>query len=189
MAVVDLAARAVQRISLSGAPESAGATCQLCPYALAVAPDGLVWISNTGANNGSVGRGSIMVYDPKTGLDPMRTVRLRGSPIFAAFVGPADGYRVHVPEQSSTESFVRAYEPQGPGQPPRELDPISLTAAQCQLAHMLHVSADGKLAHLVCEGDHRNPGTFVWLDLAANTVMGSVPIGVFPDGLAFVPAP
>jgi DNA-binding beta-propeller fold protein YncE len=189
IAVVDLPTRTVQRISLSGAPESPGATCLLCPYALAVAPDGVVWVSNTGANNGSVGRGSIMIYDPKLpGIDKTRTVQLRGSPIFAAFSGTADNYRAYVPEQSSTDNFVRAYQPRGAGQPPMELDPISLTTSQCLLAHMLYLTPDGKRGYLVCEGNHRSAGSFAWLDMEGHAVMGSVPIGVFPDGLAFVPA-
>ena len=44
---------------------SAGTTgCQRCPYALAVAPDGTVWVSSLGPNNGSAGRGSVDVFDP-----------------------------------------------------------------------------------------------------------------------------
>jgi hypothetical protein len=52
---------------------------------------------------------------------------------------------------------------------------------------MMRVSDDGRRGHLVCEGDHIGPGDFLWLDLEQGSVLGSVPIGIFPDGLALIP--
>ena len=111
---------------------------------------------------------------------------IRWSAMFAAFTGTAGEYRAYVPEQSSTGGdAVRIYEAQPRGTPPREIGELALARTDCLKAHMLLVS--GTRGHLVCEGDHVNPGSFVWLDFAAPSVLGSARIGVFPDGLALVP--
>jgi hypothetical protein len=194
MAVVDLAASppAVRRLPLISEEATRLGTCQLCPYALAIAPDGLVWISNLGPSNGSMGRGSLMFFDPRLGdgggVGPMRILQLRGSPVFAAFVPAGDGYRAYVPEQGPTENAIRVYASPVGAELPAPLDTLSLSLTDCALAHMLTIAADGKRAHLVCEGNHTGPGTFAWIDLAPLAVKGAVPIGVFPDGMAFVPA-
>jgi hypothetical protein len=92
-----------------------------------------------------------------------------------------------VPEQNPAGDNVRIFQPQPRGTQPMEIGDIVFNRADCQNAHMLRV--DGNLGQLVCEGDHVNPGTFVWLDLDAKTVTGSVKLGVFPDGLALVKTP
>ena len=51
------------------------------------------------------------------------------------------------------------------------------------------ITGDGKRAELICEGDHRGPGSIVFLDLESLTVIASARIGVFPDGITFVPPP
>ncbi len=169
-----------------------GAACQRCPYALAVAPDATVWVSSLGPNSGSNGRGSVDVFDPELdggAFDPMRRVTLQGRPVFAAFVDGAEGYQVLIPEQAGPGDAIQVYSAGGRGEAPQRISTLPLERSQCLNAHMLLVEPDGQRAQLVCEGDHRGAGSFLWLDLMGQSVRGSVPIGVFPDGLARVPAP
>jgi hypothetical protein len=190
IAVVDLAgpSLAVRRVPLGPPPPPIA--CEICPYALAVAPDDLVWVSNLGPSTGFTGRGSVMVFDPRLGeggaLDPGRTLSFRGSPMFPSFAPAADGYEVYLPEQSALESWIRVFTPGGRGQPGRERASIALAPTDCVRAHMLHVTTTLG-GHLVCEGDNVAPGSFVWLDLARMTVLGARAIGVRPMGLAMVP--
>jgi hypothetical protein len=194
IAVVDLRdpALPVRRFKVPGA--LGGATCQRCPYALAVAPDGTVWVSSLGPNSGATGRGSVDVFDPELeggGFDPVRRVAMQGRPVFAAFLtvpGP-DGYAVLIPEQVGPGDAIQIHSPGRRGEAPLRLSSIPFDRSQCLNAHMLLVEPDGRRAQLVCEGDHRGPGSFLWLDLTAGSVLDFVPVGVFPDGLALVPGP
>jgi hypothetical protein len=186
IAVVDLPAMTVRRVPLAPNGTEAG-NCIRCPYALAVAPDGVVWVSSQG-NAGA--RGFIHLFDPSLpgggDLDQLATTQLRGGAMFAAFVGTKDSYRAFVPEQGIAGDHVHVYQPQPRGMPPTELADLALDRADCQNAHMM--LAAGHLGQLVCEGasDHTKPGSFVWLDLDTPKVLGSAKLGVFPDGLALV---
>jgi hypothetical protein len=189
LVVVDLTAEpwAVRRVPLPGGGETA--SCQRCPYALGVAPDGVVWVSSIGAGNR---RGGIDIYDPAAAgggaFDPARSVNLTtGSALFASFTGPAADYRAYVPEQGAAGDRVRVYAPGGPGMPTREVASLLLSPKDCTNAHMLLAGADGRGAQLVCEGNHTGPGSLVWLDLEGPSALASVPVGVFPDGLVLVP--
>jgi len=185
IAVVDLPAMTVRRVPLAPEVKENTGTCGRCPYALSVAPDGVVWVSSTGM--GTNARGLISLYDPALGdFDHAAHTQLRGAAMFAAFVGTKDSYRAYVPERSNDGDFVRIYQPQPRGTPPMDIGNIPLTRAACQWAHML--LAEGSRGHLICEGNHTGPGSFVWLDLEARTVIGWHEIGVFPDGLALVRA-
>jgi len=168
--------------------------CLRCPYAIGVAPDGTVWVSSLGPSNGTSGRGGIDVFDPALptpdgtgGFDPVRKIALRGRPVFASFWRRPDGYQVLVPEQAGPDDAVHIYGSGGRGVEPLRLDGIALQPDRCLNAHMLLVAADGRRAQLICEGDHRGPGSFLWMDLEQRSVLGSTPIGVFPDGLAIIP--
>jgi hypothetical protein len=204
MAVVDLRVPGLPvrlvSVPLAGAPDAT--TCNRCPYALAVAPDDTVWLSNLGPNAGLTGRGSVEVYDPNRpaasgevgDFDPMRRVPMRGRPVFAAFVtdaGVPGGYRALIPEQAGPGDAVHVLAPGSPGVAPALLSRIDFDPRQCLNAHMMLVDAAGVRAQLICEGDQRGPGGFVWLDLLPGgggaTVLGAVPTGVFPDGLVLVP--
>jgi DNA-binding beta-propeller fold protein YncE len=178
----------VQRVPLPGTTESFH--CSSCPYALGVAPDKTVWVSSLGAGGGSSGGGGVDVYDPVSGaFDPARHLGVCGRALFAAF-GPdsGSGYQVYVPEQGGCGDVVHIYQPGAAGTAPTLVDNILLPAGTCLNAHMMRVSEDGASAQLVCEGDHVGPGSLVFLDLRARTVVGSAPLGVFPDGLVLVPA-
>jgi hypothetical protein len=186
IAVVSLPDLGVRRVPLTpGGAEGGG--CVRCPYALAVAPDGVVWV----AGIGSGGRGSLHLFDPALpgggDFDQGAVVQFRGGAMFAAFTGDATAYRAYLPERAGgSGDQVHIYESQPRGQPPREVGTIPLTRADCQNAHMILV--EGPRGYLICEGDMVNPGTFVWLDLDGRKALGSVAIGVFPDGLALVRA-
>jgi DNA-binding beta-propeller fold protein YncE len=195
IAVVDLrlSPPAARRVLFPGAAEGAG--CQVCPYALAVAPDGLVWVSGLGPSGGRMGRGIISLFDPELGggggFDTRRLVRLRGSPVFATFVPQGNGYRAYVPEQgpSILEDWIRVYELDGPERPPREIAALQLGRGDCISAHMILATEGGQTGHLICEGNRGEAGQFLWLKLDPLEVLGSVPIGQFPDGMAYVPFP
>lgn len=175
-------------------PEST--TCQRCPYGLSVAPDDTVWLSNLGPNGGTAGRGSVEVYDPRLpgapgappgGFDPGRGIPLRGRALFAAFMKDGEGFRVVVPEQAGPGDSVHVFSPGMAGVAPVRLGGIDLDPSQCLNAHMLLIEPDGRRGQLICEGDHRGPGSFLWLDLEGSAVLAAVPAGVFPDGLVLVP--
>ena len=191
IAVVDVSNPAFpsQRVLLPNSSETP--TCSHCPYALAVGPDGAVWVSSLGPGGGTTGKGSVNFYDPVAGkFDPGRTVNYCGRALFAAFApdpGSSPGYFVYVPEQGPCGDAVHAYRSGGPGQAPPAVGQIQFTRADCFNAHILNISADGKIGYLVCEGDHVGPGSFAFLDLQALTTLSSVPLGVFPDGMALVP--
>jgi hypothetical protein len=195
LAVVDLAAAdfPVRWVAVPGGGPADAAACVRCPYALALAPDETVWLSNLGPNSGSAGgRGSVEVFDPQReggSFDPVRRIPLRGRPVFSSFVADAatGSYRVLVPEQIGPGDAVLIYSAGAPGEAPQRLGSIDFDPRQCLHAHMMLVDSDGQRGQLICEGDQRGPGSFVWLDLVAGTVLGAVPIGVFPDGLALVP--
>ena len=191
IAVVDVSdpTLPVQRVLLPNSSETP--SCSHCPYALSVAPDGAVWVSSLGPGGGTTGGGSINIYDPVAKkFDPARTVNFCGRALFSAFAAaPAGspGYLAYVPEQGSCGDFVRAFGSGGPGQKPPSAGSIQFTRPECFNPHILNLSADGKTGYLVCEGDHTGPGTFAFLDLQTLTTTASVPLGVFPDGMALVP--
>ena len=194
IAVVDVSnpGLPVQRVLLPGSSETP--SCSHCPYALSVAPDATVWVSSLGPGGGTTGGGSINVYDPVAkAFDPVRSVPFCGRVLFSAFTpvpGGGPGYLAFVPEQgTSCGDFVRAFRSQGPGQAPSAAGALQFTRAECFNAHILNVSSDAKTGYLVCEGDHVGPGSFVFLDLQKLTTTASVPLAVFPDGMALVPGP
>jgi hypothetical protein len=193
IAVVDLAdtTAPARRVPLPGLSEQI--VCLRCPYALTIAPDGTVWVSSLGPTGG---RGGVDVFDPAApgggAFDPARSFTLRGAAMFATFgpapAGAAPGaFRAWLPEQSPAADFIRVFQVDGPGAKAVEVDAIALRTSECVAPHMMLVTPDALRGHLICEGDHRGPGQFVWLDLPGATVLGSRPIGVFPDGLALVP--
>ena len=60
----------------------------------------------------------------------------------------------------------------------------SFDRAECQQPHVVRVAKDGRV-YLVCEGDHRAPGTVLEIDPKTLDVKKKWTVGVYPDGLAF----
>ena len=123
-------------------------------------------------------------------FDPVAGCCWPAGPIFAAFTvlpGVPGGYLAYVPEQVGPGDRLHVLRVDGPGAPSVRLEPLLLEPAQCLNAHMLLIAPDGVSAQLICEGDQRGPGSFLWLDLPGRRVLGVAATGVFPDGLALVP--
>jgi hypothetical protein len=198
LAVVDLAdpALPVRRVPLpGGAPGTTG--CQRCPYAVAVAPDGSAWVSSLGPNNGSAGGAAWTCSCPGREATPQPALsspiascccpagqssrRSRRCRTFRAATWPTS------PSRPARAIACTCCVLDGPGAPSVQLQPLTLEPGQCLNAHMLLIAADGGSAQLICEGDHKGPGTLLWLDLPGRRVLGMAATGVFPDGLTLVP--
>jgi len=143
------------------------------PYALTVAPDGNVWVSDNGS-------GDVRVYSPTLGaMDPAKVYPVGGVAMFGAFTDGGNTY--WVPHQGD-DKVTRIDAATG------QMAVIALPKDGCLNAHALVPTPDEKAAVVICEGDHRLiPGTALFLDLGASSVGGSVPIGIFPDGAAWLP--
>jgi YVTN family beta-propeller protein len=180
----------VQRIQLPQTSERA--SCAGCPYAMALAPDGRLFMGLLGAGN-NANRGFVWLFDTATGaFDPEPALRLCGGALFPAFGPPtasmpASGYTVYFPEQGACDDAVRVLEVDAPGAAPRDAARIELPATACRNAHAVHLAAGGRTALVVCEGDHVGPGSVVWVDTAARAVLSSTTVGVFPDDLELMP--
>jgi DNA-binding beta-propeller fold protein YncE len=143
------------------------------PYALTVARDGTVWVSN---NNS----GDVRVYDPATAqMDPARVFAVGGVAMFGDF--SADGAKYFVPHQGDDQVTIIDVAS-------KAMTTLPLPSGSCKNAHMLHLTPDGARAILVCEGDHVTmPGTAVFLSITPTVVTGFVEVGLFPDGAAWLP--
>jgi DNA-binding beta-propeller fold protein YncE len=144
------------------------------PYALAVDPaDGTVWISD---NNSA----DVRVFDPSTmQMDGSKTVFTGGVSMFGAF--KSDGKTFYVPHQGD-DKITRVDVPSG------MTDTLALPSTVCKNVHALVLAPDEKSAQVVCEGDHITlPGTVVTVNLDGFFIVGSVSVGMFPDGAAWLP--
>jgi len=192
IAIVNLASPspAAQRVLLPGSVESP--SCGHCPYALSIGPDGKVWVSSLGPNAGVSGGGSLHVYDPQLGrFDDGRTVSLCGRALFAWFemgVQGSNTYRVYVPEQGPCGDWIRAYRSGPLSQPPTPIGQLGFSRGDCLNAHMLMGSQDNGTGYLVCEGDHSGPGSLAFVDFASMSLLSSIRLGVFTDGIALIPS-
>jgi hypothetical protein len=177
-----------QRVQLPQTAERP--SCTACPYALATAPDGRVFVGMLGAGNNAK-NGFIWVFDPQTqAFDPQPALRLCGGALFPGFVpatGSGTGYTVYFPEQGMCGDALRVLEVADRSSPPVDGGRIELPVNACRNAHAVHMQADGRTAIVVCEGDHVGPGSVVWVDVKDRTVLKSTPVGVFPDDLEIVP--
>ncbi|MSP62662.1 MAG: YncE family protein [Myxococcales bacterium] len=175
LAIMDLATHEVKRVRV-GPDQRPPLDPKYGPYTVTRCPaDGTLWIS---CNNS----GDVRVYDPKKGaMDDARKVFVNGVPMFSAFL--SDGRTLIVPHQGDEKiSIIDTVTS-------KETAVISLPEPVCLKAHAILVMPDDQTAYLVCEGDHvERPGTLVALDLKARAVLGHVEVGLFPDGIALLPA-
>ena len=169
LAIVTLATLAVERFSVGpGEPNPLSPVYE--PYAVSVSPvDGAVWVS-------CVRTGDLRVFDPvRRAWDETRgPVRLGGAPFFSAFT--PDGATLLVPSQGNESvAFIEA----ATGAIVRT---VALPEAACSRPHAVLVHPDGERAIVVCEGDHRAPGTVAVLaPLVAPSVQTFHEVGVYPD--------
>lgn len=146
------------------------------PYALTVSPTtGGVWVSSLASR-------SVQYLDPGTlTMDPNRTVRLNGSPMFGDFT--ADGRTLYMPYQGVDAIAIIDPALASPTYIPPE---IPLAPSGCLNVHQVELTPDERYALVVCEGDHVGPGTFHVVDLAERQVVKTVQVGIFPDSVALV---
>ena len=150
------------------------------PYALAVSPkDGTVWISNNNSHD-------VRVYDPATGkMDPARTILLGGGAgvaMFGSFTKSGDAF--YVPHQGDdrltridTRDVTKTAElvlPEGD--------------TGCLNAHAFVLTPDEQTGLVVCEGNHTDAASVIFVSVPTFSASGAVKTGVFSDGAAWLPA-
>ncbi|HZS38340.1 MAG TPA: hypothetical protein VFF06_16000 [Polyangia bacterium] len=145
------------------------------PYALTVAPtpDERVWISSQYSAD-------VRVFDPATmAMDSSKIVQFPGPALFGDFT--LDGKTFFVPHQGDDQ--ITAVDTAT-----LATTLIAVPSSACMNAHMVKLTPDGKNAIMVCEGDHvMKPGTAVMMSIVPPVVTGFVPVGIFPDGAAWLP--
>ncbi|AGC48915.1 hypothetical protein MYSTI_07643 [Myxococcus stipitatus DSM 14675] len=140
------------------------------PYALTMSPTtGDVWVSSMASRE-------LQLLDAKTrAMNPARTIRLPGAPMFGDF--SADGKTLYMPVQGVESLHVIDADT---GAIRSELE---LADAGCLNVHQAHLTPDGTHALVVCEGDRLSPGTLHSVNLAQGTVVNTVRVGIFPDSV------
>lgn len=175
LAIVDVGdpAKPVVRARVDiGSPPGPAGNPRFAPYALAVHRDGGVWISNNQSDD-------VRVFDPqRMQMDPAKVIPVGGVAMFGDF--SADGRTLYVPHQG--DERVTAIDTQT-----LAVRHLALPKDRCIAAHELRRLPTGDGAVVVCEGDHRAPGSLVFLDLAGWSVRGTVQVGVFPDAVIVLP--
>ncbi|MGZ3438201.1 MAG: YncE family protein [Polyangia bacterium] len=145
------------------------------PYALVVSPaDGTVWVSDNRSAD-------VRVFNPGTmQMDGSKTVNVNGIAMFASFL--PDGRTIFVPHQGDDQ--MTAIDVQTLATRTLPLPPTA-----CLNAHAFVLGPDGVNGVLVCEGDHvKRAGSVVFINVAAFAITGSVDVGMFSDGAAWLPA-
>lgn len=171
LAIVDLASDGfpTSRIPL-GARQGVPGVPSFGPYSATLSPDEKqVIVADLEGND-------IRVLDRET----KRFLPDKGVPLAAKAFMPSfvDDHTLLVPMQSP-DGLARI-----------DLDKVkierraSFPKDTCSLPHVVRVAKDGR-AYLVCEGDHRAPGTVVEVDPTTLEVKKKWTVGVYPDGLAF----
>ena len=164
----------VARIPVVDEPGDVGApVCS--PYATTIDPLGeTAWVS-------CFESGEVVAVDLDTGARDGRVVPLNGRALFGSF--NADGTTLAIAAQSdqvSTIAFIDAVT--GAVQ-----SSTFLFTDVCEAAHVAaYVDDDRKIA-VVCEGNHRDPGTLVVIDAAApHTILAHATLGIYPDDIALL---
>jgi DNA-binding beta-propeller fold protein YncE len=175
LAVVDLETQVVQRLILgqdAGAPPAP----RYQPYALAVAPDGRVFIST-----GGPGKKGVMVYEPgQAEIDSSSLMPTEGAALFGDFNN--DGSRFYVVTQSPDRLAIIDTAAM------TVLEEKDLAAHNCRNAHLARVSPDESQLWIVCEGARtKTPGNFLVLDRNSLEEIHQAPLGIYPDDLAYLP--
>lgn len=157
----------VRRVRLPGAGSAIAPRHE--PYAVTVSPStGEVWVSCLFSKE-------LHVLDPSSlTMQEDRTLSLSGAPLFGTFT--RDGSTLFLAQQIE-ERVLEIHAATGEIRASVRLEP-----SDCKNAHQVILTPDENRALLVCEGNHRSPGTLVLIDLAnGGRVVRSAPAGVFPD--------
>ncbi len=175
IAIIDTATFEVRRVPVDEDP-GMPPTPRFEPYAVAVAPSGEVWISNTSRIHPG-----LRVIDPELGAEvEAKRISTEGLPLFGAFT--EDGSRFFVVTQRP--DWLLAVNPQTATVEAA----IDLEPRGCLNAHSANLSPDGASLWLVCEGDHLvRPGSLERLDVATLSFTGHVELGLFPDDVVVLP--
>lgn len=171
LAIVDLASDgfATSRIPLGSAQGVPGVP-RFGPYSATLSPDEkLVVVADLEGQD-------LRVLDRETKrFVPDKNVPLAAKAFMPAFV---DDHTLLVPMQS----------PDGLARVDLETAKVvrrtSFPKEQCTLPHAARVAKD-KRAYIVCEGDHRGPGSVLEVDAETLKVKKEWKVGIYPDGVAF----
>jgi DNA-binding beta-propeller fold protein YncE len=171
LAIVDLASEGfpTSRIPL-GATQGVPGVPRFGPYSATLSPDEKqVIVADLEGQD-------IRVLDRET----KRFLPDKGVPLAAKAFMPAfiDDHTLLVPMQSP-DGLARV-DLSGPKIERRTSFPKDV----CSLPHVMRIAKDGR-AYLVCEGDHRAPGTVLEIDPGSLSVKKKWTVGAYPDGLAF----
>ncbi|MEW5854814.1 MAG: hypothetical protein AB2A00_38920 [Myxococcota bacterium] len=172
--VVDLASTppVVTTVDVGESPITGPDATRHEPYALSIHPvDGKLWVSCLKSQ-------SLRIYDPTTGTWTAGPT-FDASPMFGFFNN--DGTRFMVPIRESASVALVDTTTLELARPILTMGPET-----CENAHALEPSPDGTHTFLVCEGDHRGPGTVVTLATAVLAVVRATPVGVYPDAVKVV---
>lgn len=171
LGIVDLASEGfpVSRIPLGSSPGVPGVP-RYGPYSTTLSPDEKhVIVANLEGQD-------VRVFDRETKkFLPDKTVTLSAKSFMPAFV---DDHTLLVPLQSP-DGLARVDLDKG-----KVEKRASFPREQCGLPHVVRIAKDGR-AYLVCEGDHRAPGTVLEIDKETLAVKKTWTVGAYPDGLAF----
>ncbi|HWV37923.1 MAG TPA: hypothetical protein VN033_05545 [Vulgatibacter sp.] len=177
VAAIDSETFAVTRVPVADDP-GIPPTPRYEPYAVAIAPSGDVWISNTGSANTG-----LRVVDPDLMAEvPERRISTAGIPLFGSFLRDESRYFVVTQKPDAllaidpaTASIVAE---------------VDLAPLGCLSAHAAVLSPDEEVIWIVCEGDHLTlPGTLERLDRRTLEPTGHLEVGLFPDDVVYVPEP
>jgi DNA-binding beta-propeller fold protein YncE len=185
-AVVDLDAAlegaddVVARIPLLPAPGTAAAP--VCgPYAVTLTPDDrTAWVS-------CYRSGELVGVDVEARALTGTLLVLPGLPVFGDFAARAvaEGAWLALAVQD-TDGVVFVLDDGVGGARIDRFVPLSPDV--CQAPHTTLFVDDDRALVVVCEGNKRDPGAVVVLDVATGTVRGRVAVGTFPDDLALAVA-
>lgn len=175
VAIVDTRTFEVARVPVGPSPGELMSS-RYAPYAVTVAPNGLVWVSN--GHRESLG---LRVVDPVARREiPELALDTAGLPLFGRFT--ADGSRLFMVTQKPDQLLVI--------DPSTSLlmETVELSPLGCLNAHGVILSPDEAELYIVCEGDHLvEPGSLERLDARTLEATGHLELGLFPDDVVWIP--
>ena len=139
------------------------------PYAASLSPDTkLVAVSNTLSSD-------VRLFDVASHSFGT-AIATGGAPYFGAW--SADGSQLFVPIQNPDGLAVLDVSRN------RVKSTQLFDASECLLPHAAVLATDASSLYVVCEGDHQSESVVLALDPETFEQIGSMPVGVYPDGLS-----